>query len=133
MYILCEVIHILIKNMVKIQEEVMIVNKQKFDARLKELDLTRGMLAQMTGIHRCTLSNILNGKTKPSYEVMNVIYYVLALSPQEAADIFFNNKSMMSRHTINCYEKFFLKNQGITVLDLSKEEYIQQLVKKSFY
>ncbi|RIM86017.1 XRE family transcriptional regulator [Staphylococcus xylosus] len=49
-------------------------------------------LAETTGINRDTISNVLNGKTAPSYPVMNSIFYELKLTPQEAIDIFFSNK-----------------------------------------
>ncbi len=48
-------------------------------------------LAEATGINRDTISNVLNGKTSPSYPVMNAIFYELKLTPQEAVDIFFSN------------------------------------------
>lgn len=48
-------------------------------------------LAEATGINRDTISNVLNGKTAPSYPVMNSIFYELKLTPQEAVDIFFSN------------------------------------------
>ena len=111
----------------------MIVNRQIFDAKLKALDLNYCMLAQMTGISRGTLSNILNGKTKPSYNVMNLIYYMLSLSPEETVDLFFNNKVMMSRPAIESYQHFFLKNQSILLIDWSQEKYCQDLANKAYY
>lgn len=47
--------------------------------------------AEATGINRDTISNILNGKTAPSYPVMNAIFFTLELTAEEAVDIFFSN------------------------------------------
>jgi transcriptional regulator with XRE-family HTH domain len=48
-------------------------------------------LAKATDINRDTISNILNGKTAPSYPVMNAIFFELELTPKEAVNIFFTN------------------------------------------
>ncbi|WP_273478514.1 helix-turn-helix transcriptional regulator [Ignavigranum ruoffiae] len=48
-----------------------------------------GTLASAIGVDRDTISNILNGKSKPSYPVMNGIFFTLKLDPEEATNIFF--------------------------------------------
>lgn len=48
-------------------------------------------LAEEIGVSRETVSNLLNGDNKPSYPVMNAIYYTLELTPEEGSAIFFNS------------------------------------------
>ena len=38
-----------------------------------------------------SVSNLLNGVYNPSYELLNKIYLVLDLKPEEATEIFFSN------------------------------------------
>ncbi|SDK81267.1 helix-turn-helix domain-containing protein [Lacicoccus qingdaonensis] len=45
-------------------------------------------LSEASGLHRDTISNVLNGKTSPSFKVMNSIYFALELTPDEGVDIF---------------------------------------------
>lgn len=47
-------------------------------------------LSEEIGVNRDTLSNMIHGRTKPSYPVINGIYFALDLTPQEGRDIFFN-------------------------------------------
>jgi len=46
-------------------------------------------MAKRTGLDRITLSNVINGKSKPSSETMDALYKVLELTPEEAGRIFF--------------------------------------------
>lgn len=48
-------------------------------------------LADEIGVSRDTISNLLKGENKPSYPVINAIYFTLKLTPEEGAAIFFNN------------------------------------------
>lgn len=50
---------------------------------------TRKDFAEAVGTTPHTISNLLNGVYKPSYELMNAIYQVLELTPDEATAIFF--------------------------------------------
>ena len=45
-----------------------------------------------TGINRNTLSDVVNGKSRPSSYVMSEIVNVLKLTPEDAGKIFFANK-----------------------------------------
>lgn len=45
-------------------------------------------LSEASGLHRDTISNVLNGKYAPSYKVINSIYYALDLTPEEGVSIF---------------------------------------------
>ncbi|UTH14739.1 helix-turn-helix domain-containing protein [Macrococcus equipercicus] len=48
-------------------------------------------LSGETGLHRDTISNIINNKTAPSYSAINAIFYALHLTPEEGKDIFFSS------------------------------------------
>lgn len=48
-------------------------------------------LAEEIGVSRDTISNLLKEDNKPSYQVMNAIYYTLELTPEEGGAIFFNS------------------------------------------
>lgn len=45
-------------------------------------------LADEIGVSRGTISNLLKGENKPSYPVINAIYFTLKLTPEEGAAIF---------------------------------------------
>nr|WP_242255027.1 helix-turn-helix transcriptional regulator [Staphylococcus lugdunensis] len=47
-------------------------------------------LSAEIGVNRDTLSNVIHGKNRPSYSVINGIYFALELTPQEGRDIFFS-------------------------------------------
>lgn len=51
--------------------------------------LTNESLANKIQVNRGTISNILTGKTKPSYQVVNGCFHVLNLSPIEVVEIFY--------------------------------------------
>ncbi|MGW7932122.1 helix-turn-helix domain-containing protein [Staphylococcus xylosus] len=70
----------------------MYVDKKLLRSKMFSSEHNITSLAEATGINRDTISNILNGKTAPSYPVINAIFYELELTPQEAIDIFFSNR-----------------------------------------
>ncbi|WPC08785.1 helix-turn-helix transcriptional regulator [Globicatella sp. PHS-GS-PNBC-21-1553] len=66
-----------------------VVNSKLLKAKIAENGYNIGTLAHEIGVDRDTISNILNGKTKPSYPVMNGIFFTLKLTSDEATNIFF--------------------------------------------
>ncbi|WP_270167497.1 helix-turn-helix domain-containing protein [Paenibacillus sp. SYP-B4298] len=68
----------------------------KTDSReLKKIMIDRGIstivqLSAVTGVNRNTLSNILNGESQPSAEVMRKLVAALEIPPEQAGRIFFN-------------------------------------------
>lgn len=52
---------------------------------------TRKSFAESLGISEGTMGNILNGKHSPSHKLMNDIYSLLNLTPEEGTAIFFGN------------------------------------------
>lgn len=61
-------------------------NLLKSKMALKEYNIKT--LSEEIGVNRDTLSNMIHGRTKPSYPVINGIYFALDLTPQEGRDIF---------------------------------------------
>lgn len=51
----------------------------------------RNELADVLGISPTSVTNLTKGRHNPSYELMNKLYTVLDLTPDEAVEIFFNN------------------------------------------
>lgn len=49
-------------------------------------------LANEMGVSRDTVSNLINGYNYPSYPLMNSLFYVLKLNPEEAKEIFFGER-----------------------------------------
>lgn len=68
------------------------INVLKLKGKIAEKGYNIGTIANEIGVDRDTISNILNGKTKPSYPVINGLYYTLQLKPEEATEIFFAKK-----------------------------------------
>ena len=66
-----------------------IINKNLLKAKIAECGLNNGVLAQLIGVNRGTISNILNGKTKPSYDVINGMIFTLNLTSEDCFKIFF--------------------------------------------
>lgn len=66
-----------------------VVNSNLLKSKMAERGFNIGTLAEAINVDRDTISNVLNGKTKPSYPVMNAIYFELQLTAKEATDIFF--------------------------------------------
>ena len=52
---------------------------------------TRKSFANALQVAELSISNLLNGVHNPSYELMNKIYILLELTPEEATEIFFTN------------------------------------------
>lgn len=117
----------------EIREGQMIINRRVLDRKLKKLNLTYGTLAELMGIHRGTFSNMLNGHTKPSYEVIHLMCYMLCLTPNEIELIFFGNKLNLSRHVIESYQKLYLDEQQFILLEESQKEALENLTNKTFY
>lgn len=67
----------------------------KINAKLLESKMvlkgfkTRKAFAEAVHTTPHTIGNLLNGVYKPSYELMNAIYQVLELTPEEGMAIFF--------------------------------------------
>lgn len=52
---------------------------------------TRKSFAKAVGVSEHSISNLLNGVYNPSYLLMNKIYKILELTPDEGLNIFFAN------------------------------------------
>ena len=50
----------------------------------------RNELADELGISPTSVTNLTNGRHNPSYELMNRLYDVLELSPEDANEVFFS-------------------------------------------
>ncbi|MGX7105589.1 helix-turn-helix domain-containing protein [Globicatella sanguinis] len=68
---------------------MLVINSDLLKAKIAEKGYNIGTLAEAIGVDRDTISNMINGNNKPSYPVMNGIYYTLKLNPYEATSIFF--------------------------------------------
>lgn len=51
---------------------------------------SRKNFAEALGVYASTVGDLLNEKRSPSHELINTIYKVLELTPEEAAEIFFS-------------------------------------------
>ena len=67
-----------------------VINRNLLKARIAECGLNNGIVAQLIGVNRGTISNILNGKTKPSYDVINGLIFTLNLTSEDCYKIFFS-------------------------------------------
>lgn len=67
-----------------------VVNRNLLKARIAECGLNNGLLAEIIGVNRGTISNIINGKTRPSYDVINGIIFTLNLTSEDCFKIFFS-------------------------------------------
>ena len=73
------------------------MNKPQTDTVLLESKMilkgyrSRKQFAEAVGTTAATIGNILNGVHNPSYDLMNSIYRVLELTPEEGTEIFFNS------------------------------------------
>ena len=65
------------------------INGNKLAGKIVEKGYNYGTVANEAGVDRNTISSAIDGKYRPSYKVMNALYYVLELTPDEAVDIFF--------------------------------------------
>ena len=64
------------------------INGNKLAGKIVEKGFNYGTVADEAGVDRNTISSAIDGKYRPSYKVMNALYYVLELTPDEAVDIF---------------------------------------------
>lgn len=69
-----------------------IVDGNLLKAKIVENGYNISTIAEAIGVDRNTISNIINGNSKPSYSVMNSLYHELRLSSEEATRIFFEKK-----------------------------------------
>lgn len=69
-----------------------VVNKNLLKGKMAENGYNIGTLAEAIGVDRDTIGNVLNGRSKPSYPVMNGIFFTLNLTPEEATSIFFSQE-----------------------------------------
>lgn len=69
----------------------MYVNENLLRSKMSEKGFNISSLADITGINRDTISNVLYSKTAPSYPVINILYFTLEMTPEEGIAIFFNN------------------------------------------
>ena len=67
------------------------INANLLSAKMALKGLNRKELARELGVTPQSITNLMNGKHNPSFELMNKIYDVLDLTPEEATDIFFTN------------------------------------------
>lgn len=65
------------------------INGNKLAGKIVEKGYNYGTVADEAGVDRNTIASAVDGKFRPSYRVMNALYYVLELTPDEAVDIFF--------------------------------------------
>lgn len=78
-----------------IRKVVLKMVKSKINVRLLESKMalsgfrSRKEFAEAIGTTSHTVSNLLNGVHKPSHELMDVIFQVLKLTPEEGMNIFF--------------------------------------------
>lgn len=79
-----------------------IIDRKKLKGILKARGWTLKQLAEAISVSQCTVSNVVNGKTRPSYEVMNGMLYALDMTPKEFTDCFFK-KNLTSCH-MNVYK-----------------------------
>ena len=68
----------------------MLINTKLLKSKMALKDFNIKTLSAEIGVNRDTLSNVIHGKNRPSYSVINGIYFTLELTPQEGRDIFFS-------------------------------------------
>ncbi|MBG9987595.1 helix-turn-helix transcriptional regulator [Aerococcaceae bacterium DSM 111176] len=64
------------------------IDKNLLKAKIVERGLNYGLLAQEMGVNPGTISNILNGRTAPSFPVIIGISESLGLGPEDFYKIF---------------------------------------------
>ena len=67
------------------------INLNLLKSKIVLRGFNRNELADELGISPTSVTNLTKGRHNPSYELMNKLYEVLELTPEEATDIFFNN------------------------------------------
>ena len=73
----------------KCSKESIVSNLKNLSIKIVEKGYNYGTVADEAGVDRNTISSAIDGKYRPSYKVMNALYYVLELTPDEAVDICF--------------------------------------------
>lgn len=72
-------------------EDMATVNGNMLKAKIVEKGYTVAGFAKTIGVSKDTLYNVVNNNNRPSYNVMNSIFYALKLKPEEAVNIFFSD------------------------------------------
>lgn len=67
------------------------INVNLLKAKIALKGYNRNELADELDISPTSVTNLTKGRHNPSYELMNRIYRVLELTPDEAVEIFFSN------------------------------------------
>lgn len=65
------------------------INRNKLAGKIAEKGYDYTSLGAEVGASRDTISSVVSGKYRPSYRVMNALYFSLELNPEEATEIFF--------------------------------------------
>lgn len=65
------------------------INMNLLKSKVALKGYNRNELASKLGISPTSVSNLLGGRHNPSYELLNKLYDVLDLTPEEGHDIFF--------------------------------------------
>lgn len=68
------------------------VNRTAFKQLITVKGLTNKSLAEKISVSPCTISNIMNGKTRPCYEVLDGCFHTLELTEEEFITCFFRRK-----------------------------------------
>lgn len=67
------------------------INTNLLKSKIVLKGYNRKELAKLLGISPTSVTNLTSGRHNPSYELMNKLYVVLDLTPDEAVEIFFKN------------------------------------------
>lgn len=67
------------------------INVNLLKSKMALKGYNRNELADELGISPTSVTNLTKGRHNPSFELMNKLYVVLDLTPDEAVDIFFEN------------------------------------------
>lgn len=67
------------------------INVNLLKSKMALKGYNRNELADELGISPTSVTNLTKGRHNPSFELMNKLYVVLDLTPDEAVDIFFKN------------------------------------------
>ncbi|RST59679.1 XRE family transcriptional regulator [Siminovitchia terrae] len=67
------------------------INVNLLKSKIALKGFNRNELAYELGISPTSVTNLTKGRHNPSYELMNKLYEVLELTPDEATEIFFSS------------------------------------------
>lgn len=67
------------------------INQNLLKSKIVLKGYNRNELADELGISPTSVTNLTKGRHNPSYELMNKLYKVLELTPEEGFEIFFAN------------------------------------------